>query len=70
MKAELTAENRPACVSASSVPVFSTDHRDEATDEYEGRVQILVILFRIITIKLARLPPIYGEEVGSGIVGP
>ena len=67
MKAELTAENSPACVRLDSV--FRTDYRNRATDEDKGRVQILVILFRVIPVKLFGFSAIYSEEVGSGIIG-
>ena len=68
MKAELTAENKPACVPLNSV--LSADGRNKTTDEDEGCVQVLVILLRVIAVKLSGLPAVDGEEVGSGIVGP
>ena len=68
MKAELTAENRPAYV--PPVSVLSTEYQNETTDEDKGRVQILVVLFRAITIELSRFSTVHGEEVGSGIIGP
>jgi len=68
MKAELTAENRPACVSPDSA--FSKGHRNETTNEDEGCIQVLVILFRVIAVKFRRFSAVCGEEVGSGIVGP
>ena len=40
------------------------------TDEDQGRVQVFVILFRMIPVKLFRFSTVYGEEVGTGIVGP
>jgi len=40
------------------------------TDEDEGGVQVLVVLFRIVSVKLFGFPTVHGEEVGSGIVGP
>ena len=40
------------------------------TDEDEGRVQVLVVLPRMISVKLSRFSAVYGEEVGSWIVGP
>ena len=41
-----------------------------ATDEDKGRVQILVILFRIIAVKLPGFSAVYSEEVGPGVIGP
>jgi len=68
MKAELTAENRPACVPPDSV--LSTWYRKKTTDEDKGRVQVLVVLFRVIAIELSRFSTVHGEEVGSGVIGP
>ena len=68
MKSELTVENRSAWVPPDSV--LSADYRNEATDEDEGRVQIFAVLFRVIPVKLFRFSAVYGEEVGSRIVGP
>ena len=68
MNAELTAENRPACVPPGSV--FGADCGNKTTDEDEGRVQVLVVLFRVISVKLSRLSAVDSEKVGSGIVGP
>jgi len=39
------------------------------TDEDEGGVEVLVVLFRIISVKLFGFSAIHGEEVVSGIVG-
>jgi len=39
------------------------------TDEDEGGVQVFVVLFRVVSVKLFGLPAVHGEEVGSGIVG-
>ena len=68
MKAELTAENRPACVSPKSV--LRVDHRNTPTNEDEGRVQIFVVLFRVIAVKFFRLSAIYSEEVGPWVISP
>jgi hypothetical protein len=69
MKAELTAEKRLACIhlNPASVPAGGGN---QTTDEDEGRVQVLVALFRVISVKLSRFFAVHGEEVGSGIVGP
>ena len=40
------------------------------THEDERRVQVLVVLSGVISVKLSRLFAIYGEKVGSGVVGP
>ena len=68
MNAELTAEKRPACVSPDLV--FSAEGGNMATHEDEGRVEILVVLPRIVSVKLVGLLTIDGEEVGAGIIGP
>jgi len=68
MKAELTAENRPACVHPDSA--FSTEYRGRATDEDKGCVQVLVVLFRVIAIKLSGFSAVYSEEVGARVIGP
>jgi len=38
--------------------------------EDKGRVQVLVVLFRIISVKFFGFSAVHGEEVCSGIVGP
>jgi hypothetical protein len=38
--------------------------------EDKGRVQVLVVLFRVIPVKFSRFFAVYGEKVGPGIVGP
>jgi len=68
MNAELTAEKRPAYTPSGSA--FRTEYRNQRTDEDEGRVQVLVVLFRIISIKFSRFPAIHREEVGPGVIGP
>ena len=40
------------------------------TDEDEGRIQVLVVLFRVIPVKFFRFSAVYSEEVGTGIVSP
>ena len=40
------------------------------TDEDEGGVEVLVVLFHIISVKLFGFSAVDGEEVGPGIVGP
>jgi hypothetical protein len=49
---------------------MNTEYGNTPTHEDEGRVQVLVIFFRIISVKLFGFSAVYGEEVGSGIVGP
>jgi len=41
-----------------------------AADEYEGRVQILVILSGVIPVKFFRFSAVHGEEVGARVIGP
>ena len=40
------------------------------TDEDEGGVEVLVVLFRIVSVKLFGFSAVDGEEVCPGIVGP
>ena len=40
------------------------------THKDEGGVQVLVVLFRVIAVKLFGFSAVYGKEVGSGIIGP
>ena len=40
------------------------------TDEDEGGVQVLVVLFRIISVELFGFSAVDGEEVSPGIFGP
>jgi len=68
MKAELTAENRPACVPPNSV--FNTDYRKKTTDEDKGCVQVLVVLFGVIAVKFSGFSAVYNEEVGPRVIGP
>ena len=68
MNAELTAEKRPACRPSGSVLI--TEYRNRRTDEDKGRIQVLVILFRVISIKLSRFPAVDCEEVCPGVIGP
>ena len=69
MKAELTAENRPACRTSLYLALSFRDG-NKTTDEDKRRVQVLVILFRVIPVKLFRFFAVCGKEVGPGIVGP
>ena len=68
MNAELTAENSPAYTLPDSV--LSTESGNRTTDEDEGRVQVLVVFFRVISIKLSRFPTVYREEVCPGVICP
>ena len=68
MKAELTAENRPACTHLDSAS--STECGNNLTHKDEGGVQVLVVLFRVIAVKLFGFSAVYGKEVCSGIIGP
>jgi len=59
MKAEATAENRPACNPSQ----FGRVQAIRKTHEYQGRVQILVVsLNEIIVILLGLLPVIFVES--------
>ena len=68
MNAELTAENRPACVSPSSA--FRKEYEHSITHEDKRCVQVLVILPGVILIKLFGFPPIKGKEVGPRVASP
>ena len=68
MNAELTAENKPACVLPGSA--FSTGRRNPATYEDEGCIQVLIVLPHVTSVKLFRFPPINGEEVSPWVIGP
>jgi len=68
MNAELTAENIPACMPSNLV--FSLSSGNRATHKDEGRVQVLVVLFRIASVKLIGLLAVDGEEVCAGVIGP
>ena len=68
MKAELTAENRPACVPPASV--CSAHSRKKTTDENKGCVQVFVVLFRVVAIKLSGFSAVHSEEVRPGVIGP
>ena len=68
MNAELTAENRPACVRPNSV--WSTTYGDQRTHENEGSIQVLVVLARIILVKLSGFSAVHGEKIGSRVIGP
>ena len=67
MNAELTAENRPACV--PPVSAFRTGHKKNTIHEDEGCVQVLVVFLRVIPVKFCRFPAVYSEEVGSQVIG-
>ena len=66
-KAELTAENRPAWLDLGISAAWM--YLDRITHENEGRVEILVVLFGIVSVKFGGLFAIDGEEVGAGIIG-
>ena len=68
MNAELTAENRSAYVPPDSVT--STEDENETTHEDKERVQILVVLIRIVLVKFSGFPAVYGKEARPGIIGP
>ena len=68
MNAELTAENRPACVPPEWV--FSVGDGNPTTHKDEGRVQVLVVLFRIVSVEFSRFSAVDGEEVGPRVIAP
>ena len=68
MNAELTAENSPAYTRLDSV--LNTKIGNQTTHEDEGRVQVLVVLFRVISVKLSGFPAVHCEEVRPGVIGP
>jgi hypothetical protein len=39
------------------------------THEYQGGIEILVVLLDVVRIVLGRLPLVHGVEVDAGIVG-
>ena len=45
------------------------EYGNAPTHEDEGRVQVLVVLFSIISVKLFGFSAIYGEEVGPVLSG-
>ena len=68
MNAELTAENRPACV----IPglAFSTGCRNLRTYKDERRVQVFVVLSSVISVELFGFSAVHGKEVGPRVIGP
>ena len=68
-KAELTAEKRPACMPLGSASSTKYEYTN-ATDEDKGSVQVLVVLFGVIAVKLCRFSTVCSKEVGSGIICP
>ena len=68
MNAELTAENRPACVLPGSAS--STKYGNPTTYQNEGSVQVFVVLPCIISVEFLRFPPVHGEEVDPRAIGP
>ena len=65
-KAELTAENRPAC--ECDLTLVATKSLQRQTHEYQGGVKILIIFFRVFLVEVLGFPTIDGEEVGTSIV--
>jgi len=43
---------------------------NRTTHEYEGCVQVFVVFFRIIPVKLSGFPAVHGEEVGPRVISP
>jgi len=40
-----------------------------ATDEYQGGIEVLIVLLDVVGVVLGRLPLVHGVEVETGIVG-
>ena len=68
MNAELIAENRPAWMPPGSL--FGRGLNPDATHEDKRCVQVPVVLLGIFTVKLSGFPAVYGEEVGTRVIGP
>lgn len=68
MKAELTAEKRPAYLPSGSVLYIEGGIR--TTHEDKGGVQVLVVFPRVISVKLLRLFAVHCEEVGPRVISP
>ena len=65
-KAELTAEKRPACEVA--VRLSTARAARQATHEYQGSIEVLVVLLDVVHIILCRLPLVYCIEIEPGVV--
>ena len=66
MNAELTAENNPAYArEKSAFTVGLRVQRTYGTYEDKGCVQILIVLFRMLSVEHVRFLAIYGEKVGA-----
>ena len=63
-KAELTAENRPA-YEKGQITLRDTS---KATHEYQGSVEVLVVLLDIVGIVLGCLLLVYCIEIETGVV--
>jgi len=50
--------------------VASAAYGNTQTHKDEGRVQVLIVLPGVVSVKLFRFPAVCGEEVGSGVVDP
>jgi hypothetical protein len=67
-KAELTAENRPAYENKVS-RLTGVDDRRWTTHEYQGGIEVLVVLLDVVRVVLGRLPLVHRVKVDAGIVG-
>jgi hypothetical protein len=65
MKAELTAENRPALECGQRA---YHNKGNAETHEYQGSVEILVVLLHVFGVVLHSLSFVHGVEVDLGIV--
>ena len=66
MNAELTAENRPACMPPGSV--FGRGLDPDATHEDKGSAQVLVVLLGVVAVKFPGFPAVYSKEVGARVI--
>ena len=65
MKAELTAENRPACERCQRDIVVNGSTR---THKNQGGVEIVVVLLHVIGVILRRLSFVHCVEIKPGVV--
>jgi len=45
-------------------------YQDRDAHEDERRVEIFVVLLRVVPVKLVGFPPVDRKEVGTGVIGP
>ena len=67
-KAELTAENKPACIFNGSEEEFATN-KERVTHENQGGVEVFIVLLDIVGIIFGCLLLVDGVEVDTRVVG-